>query len=768
MQTRQQLSLPSGKRQHLPAPLCSPLMLSYFWKIALLLLFSVAPLCAGDDFSFDDDSFSSPTATPVRLELYGEDLSIQPGRPFWVALHVDIDDHWHAYWKHPGDIGMPLRLEWKLPEGYEVSELQWPFPLRFEKEGFVGYGFENSITLLAEISPPATAIPGSKALLEANIRWLVCSDMSCLPGETTLSLELPLSTAAPALNQERKDFFSSSRRQLPQMQSATTASINNGFIDLQTQAPSGKKLTSAYFCPLDKSTIDTKAEAPLTAISAQPGFYNLRLKVHEKNSSSALRGVLVMEADGDKEAIDINVPLERDSLEISMADSQARLSIGAGSSYAATSKPPLAAMEFDGGFALALLFAFMGGAILNLMPCVLPVVSFKVLSFVKMAGQSRSLILKHGLAFSAGVLVSFWVLAGLMLALQAYGQSVGWGFQLQEPIFVAALASLLLLLALNLFGVFEMGTSITGWAGQADSHSHASALIGSFFSGVLATAVATPCTGPFLGSAIAFAVTLPAFWALLIFTALGLGMASPYLLLTAFPSLLRFVPKPGNWMNTFKEVLGFIMLATVLWLVWVFAAQTNTLAIFMLLTAFFILSIGAWIYGRWGSILSGKNTRIVGIILAFGCLGLAGYTIGMATSPFVLESTDAHVAGPDSEGWEVFSPDRIAELQAAGTPVLVDFTAKWCLICQANHIVLSTDLVEKAMQKKGVVKMKADWTKNDAVITKALKQLGRNGVPLYVLYGSDLADSPIILPQVLTPSIVVDHIDQLTPSVASK
>lgn len=413
---------------------------------------------------------------------------------------------------------------------------------------------------------------------------------------------------------------------------------------------------------------------------------------------------------------------------------------------------------------MALLFAFIGGMILNLMPCVLPVISFKVMSFVKMAGQSRSLTLKHGLMFSLGVILSFWMLASAMLMLRAYGQAVGWGFQLQEPLFVVILASLLFIFALSLFGVFEWGMFFASWAGQtqSDASQKSSGYIGSFLSGVLATAVATPCTGPFLGSAIGFAVTLPVFQSLLIFTSLGLGMCFPYLLLAAFPSYLRFMPKPGAWMETFKQLMGFLLLATVLWLLWVFSAQTDSFSLICLLAGLLCFSIGAWIYGRGCSPVVARKTRILTslLVILFAFAGCKAILFPRAAWYSQSSSSQAKSSGDHWEGWEDFSPERVAQLRREGKPILIDFTAKWCLICQANHLVLSSNEVKKQLDDSGIVKMKADWTKNDPVITQELSKFGRNSVPLYVLYGSAEQQEPLVLPQVLTPDVVVEHLNQ--------
>lgn len=364
--------------------------------------------------------------------------------------------------------------------------------------------------------------------------------------------------------------------------------------------------------------------------------------------------------------------------------------------------------------------------------------------------------------------MSFWLLAGVMLILQAYGESVGWGFQLQEPIFVGFLAALMLIVGLNMFGVFEAGLGVASWAGEKQQpglQKGSTTLTSSFLSGVLATAIATPCTGPFLGSAIGFAFTLPAFYALVIFTVLGLGMASPYLILSAFPSCLRYMPKPGAWMVTFKELVGFVMMATVLWLVWIFAAETSHIGVMVLLFALLFISFACWIYGKWSLPTTSRIAKSIAYVCALFFLGLGGSAIVTASSTSEVLIVDAGnhsgKAGSIRE-WEPFSPARIAELQKQGVPVIVDFTAKWCLICQANHLILSQDEVSSKLAENGVVKMKADWTKNDPVITKELRKFGRNGVPLYVMYGAN--GKTEILPQVLTADIVSDHIDIIADS----
>lgn len=709
--------------------------------------------------SFGSAVYGQESGDPVKAELVSEVESIQPSSSFWVALHLKLDPHWHAYWKNPGDAGMPINIQWELPEGFTVSALEWPYPQRFAQDSLVGYGYEGDVYLLAKITTPDT-IKDKEVKINASARWVVCAD-SCVPGDAELALQLPVSESKKDLTKEKIDLFADARAKMPHGEDLVSAERKNDLIEVVVR-PSKQlaHVTKAYFCPEAKKMINHEEEALLTTQDPATNSYTLALSdVKSGEKAKALKGVIVFQSEDkivDAVTIDVAISGNTGKGDLSMIDPRLK----AVDKVISATPPP--SQEFEGGFFVALAFAFVGGMILNLMPCVLPVVSFKILSFVKMAGQSRSLTLKHGLMFSFGVILSFWVLAGALLTLQAYGRSVGWGFQLQEPLFVAILAAIIFIFGLSLFGVFEIGLKMTGWAGQAE-HSgivKPDTMLSSFFSGILATAVATPCTGPFLGSAVGFAVTLPAIYSMMIFTALGVGMAFPYLLLSAFPSLLRFMPKPGNWMVTFKELMGFLMLATVLWLVWVFGAQTNSTAMFLLLTGFLFLALGGWIYGKWGTPVKKLNTRIMSYVFTFSCAIIATYSILTAVSPEVSAVDDQKtVAVADS--WEPFSPERVADLQKRGIPVFVDFTAKWCLICQSNHVILQMDPVHSKMRELGVVRMKADWTRNDPIITEALKKHGRNGVPLYLLYGTDPSQPPKILPQVLTPDLVVDELNAI-------
>lgn len=663
---------------------------------------------------------------PVSVKLLTEESTISLDKPFWVAIEFNIDKDWHIYWKNPGDTGFTPQITWKLPDGFEVLNVDWPYPEKLIENDLIAFGYHDSVTLLAQIKP-SSQVSKDMIPIQADIEWVGCSKDTCLPGEAHLELQLKTDSSSANSNSA----FANIRTKIAQKPVHMEAAHKEDKIELIVHQP-GKTYTASsaiYFFPEDMETVDHHEDATLIASVDAPDQYRISLKpINQDKQNGVLKGVLVVAG----EPIHIDTPI--------------------------SIKEPIA----EESFAWMLLFAFLGGMILNLMPCVLPVISFKVLSFVKMAGQRRFKMIQHGLIFALGVLVSFWLLTAALLLMQAYGHSVGWGFQLQEPLFVAILAALMLIFGLSLFGVFEMGAAFASRAGQAQvsATQGKNQLISSFFSGCLATAVATPCTGPFLGTAIGYAVTLSPFYCMVIFTFLGLGMAFPYLLLVLFPSLMRWLPKPGPWMESFKQFMGFLMLATVLWLLWVFASETSEFSLFTLLTGFFILSIGCWIYGRWGNPVKKLAIRSISYVFTLMCLIGFAYAMKMAvTTQFEEPAQKTLVSANLEDQWEPFSSARIEELQKRGIPVFVDFTAKWCLICQTNHMVLSTNKVEEKMKSLGVVKMKADWTKKNPEITKELRKYGRSGVPLYLLYGHK--EQPAILPQVLTPESVMEQLDLL-------
>lgn len=693
---------------------------------------------------------------PVSAALISEDSSVLPGQPFWVAIPLHLDKHWHAYWKNPGDSGMAPVVTWTLPEGFKAGEIQWAAPKRFTLDQHVGFGYEDELVLLVQITPPSTYTEAT-AKLAAKVRWVVCSDSTCLPGNSLVTMEMPVNTNPPTKIAANAAIFDSARKKIPQKhENNITARHDDALIELSFQDPvPGRQVKDIEFFP-EHEGINYNLPALVETSKETPGKYILVFE--ELSPQEQLKGVVVLHTATGKVAYEIGVPVTSASREQPIA------------SIASRDVAPAHQFddphEFKGGIGLAMALALLGGMILNLMPCVLPVISFKILSFINLAGKQRTLIFKHGMAFSSGVMISFWVLAALLLGLQAYGRSVGWGFQLQEPLFVAVLAAFIFVFGLSLFGLFEIGTSVMSKAGEVQHQaSKSNAYLGSFMSGILATAVATPCTGPFLGSTVGFAVTLPAPEAMMIFTALGFGMCSPYLFLSIFPSMLRLLPKPGAWMVTFKELMGFLMMASVIWLLWVFSAQTGTFATTIFIIGLFFLAVGSWIYGRWATPASAKSTRTISTVATLAFFLLGGYTIMSSTSKWVdsMDASSSHYSAESevADVWEEFSPKRVAELRKKGIPVFIDFTAKWCLICQANHVVLSTAEVAKKFTERGVVRMKADWTKSDEMIAEELRKFGRNSVPLYVFYDADPKAEPEILPQLLTSEIVVGAIDKV-------
>lgn len=654
---------------------------------------------------FSSTIFAEETS-PVKANLTSNHTVVTAGQDFQLLVEIELESGWHAYWKNPGDCGMAPSINWKLPEGLTVTNIDWPTPEKFETEDSITYGYKEKFPLLITVNA-ADSLKEQTLDIEGDLQWIVCSSETCLPGNTHIKAQIKVGTDAKIESLEK-------------------------FSEVQSSFPKA----------LPKHLISHQAGSVLVsypddiAMGDAPKFFpeNLEYKKDLKSSSKGveiptpdngeefLKGVLVF----GNNAYSMDLPLPK---------------------VTPVTEEPMTLVW-------AILFAMLGGLILNLMPCVLPVVSLKVMSFVKMAGDSRIEMIKQGVSFTLGVLVSFWILAALLVGLQATGQAVGWGFQLQDPLFIAALALLFTLLALNLFGVFELGTSLASAAGSASIDSKAKGYRSSFLSGMFATAIATPCTGPFMGSALGYAIGQPAYISFLIFTALGLGMSLPYLLIGFFPSCIRWLPKPGAWMESFKQFLGFLMLATVIWLLWVFNGQTSELGLFVMLFALLTVSIGAWVYGRFGAIHRNKRSRKISYFLTavflIGSLGMVKMASSQITAPGSHEIAHA--------GWEPFSAEKVAELRKTKTPILIDFTAKWCLICQANHLVMTNKEVTKKFAENGVVLMKADWTRYDPVITEALKKYGRSGVPLYVYYSE--GEEPIILPQVLTPDVIVQAIEK--------
>lgn len=692
-------------------------------KSITLALF-LAPLCL-------EAIFAQPVRDKhVEAELIAEPLSIQPGRPFWVGLRLAMDEHWHTYWLNPGDSGLATKIRWELPDGFSAGPIQWPYPESIPTPPLATYGYEGEVLLLIEITPPAN-LTEQEYTLRAQADWLMCKE-ECIPGRAQLSLTIPAGDDARP-NPEHRARFSDARNRLPRASDEWALAAQRAANSILLRFTGSRELRSVYFFPSQEDVIQHAAEQQL-ARDGDSWVLRIERPSNAQDWPDRLIGVAVADPGWSQD------PTHR-ALPIDLAWSDAATTAPA----PVSGRPPLT-------FAWALLLAFVGGLILNLMPCVFPVISIKLLGFVEQAGESRARLLTHGLVFAGGVLICFWALAGTLLALRAGGAEIGWGFQLQSPRIVMGLAALFFALGLNLFGLFEFGLSLTG-AGQGLQSRGGYA--GSFFSGLLATIVATPCTAPFMGAALGYALALPPMSALAIFTALGAGMATPYVALSAMPGLIRRIPRPGTWMESLKQAMGFFMMATVVWLLWVLSLQSGADAIIRMALLFLALALALWIAGRWGALHRPLRTRVRARILA-AIIALVALAGAFASEP----AKSGHREETATSGgvtWERFSPERVAALRAEGRPVFIDFTAAWCLTCQVNkRVALRRPEVEARFRELGVATLQADWTDHDETITRALAEFGRSGVPLYVFYPAGSTGEPRLLPELLTPGIVLE------------
>ncbi len=673
-----------------------------------------------------------------EARLISEVSSIQAGTPFTVAVHFQLEPGWHNYWQNAGDSGLPTTIEWTLPTGFEAGEIQWPAPERIVAYPLVDYGYSHEVTLLVEITPPGDLEAGSDVALEAFVDWLICETL-CLPAYAELSLELPVSAGQPGADPEWAPVIQETRVNLPR--SVEGLSVQAEFTEtgyrLVVEANGGLTLPdSVYFYASGSSVMDHGAPQ-----GARREGNSLTLDLAESayamSPSPILEGVLVAEEGGRWDADRSVSGLLVEAAVAGVPAEEAQLGANAPEGQGYT-------------LGLALVFAFFGGMLLNLMPCVFPILSLKILGAASQGGENRTTIRNQGLVFSLGVILAFLALAGLLIILRAGGAQLGWGFQLQAPIFVAFMAALFFAIGLNLMGVFEVGASLTRMGGRVgDSEGYGESLM----SGVLATVIATPCTAPFMGAALGFALTRSIPETLLIFGMLGVGMALPYLILSLAPGLLEKLPQPGAWMETLKQVLAFPMFATVIWLVWVFGQQTGVGGATYLLTALLLVGAAGWMLGRWHRTdrRSGWVARFVSMVVMAGATLMAVRGSGLEAPLMAME-----------EGWMPFAQEEVERTMAQGRPVFVDFTAAWCLTCQVNErMVLGTETIEEAFRDGNVALFKADWTRQDPAITAALEALGRNGVPVYALYRGSSGAAAHLLPAILTEKIVLDALDEV-------
>jgi thiol:disulfide interchange protein DsbD len=672
-------------------------------------------------------TWGNPVATEnVTARLLAEATPVVPGQSANLLLVLEIRPGWHTYWQNPGDSGEAPRIDWTLPAGVEAGELSFPYPELIRVGPLANFGYSGRALHPVSLRIPADWPKGEAVAVRAEAHWLVCEE-HCVPEAATLDLTLPTAADPGPPDQGAQEAFAAARGGLPQgvIEAVTwTESAAGWTLSLSVEAL-GPGPAEVRFFPLAWGLIEHAADQPWRLVG---GLLEVDLVPGVSADQVDRAGVLVVRgADG----------LVR-SFQVAPALGQPPApGRGAG--------PPL-------GLPLALGFAFLGGLILNLMPCVFPVLAIKALSLVGQGGSGPMDRALHGLAYTAGVMVFFAGLAGLLLALRASGTAVGWGFQLQYPPFVAGMAYLFLVLGLSLAGAVTLGGRVMGLAGGPSGAGAA----GAFGTGALAALVAAPCTAPFMGVALGYAVTLPWPQALAILLSLGLGLAAPFLLLSFAPALARSLPRPGPWMEGLKQFLAFPLFATAAWLVWVLSVQAGPAGVALVLSGMLLLTFGLWLRERTS--MGGRGLSRVGAGAALlglaGALFLAAHSDGVAFQDGVpaggLSAGQPSLAGQVSEP---YSRERLEAALSLGRPVFVNMTAAWCITCLVNErVALGTEAVSAAFAQAQVLTLKGDWTNRDPAITDYLAGFGRTGVPLYVLYRPGL--EPLILPQILTPSIL--------------
>lgn len=655
-------------------------------------------------------------------ELVAEEKSISGGTPFTVALHLSHPAEWHSYYQNSGGVELPPTISWKLPEGFTAGPIQWPVPE--VKDGYFGKSFiySGSPTFLVQITPPANLENGTTVTLTADAEWQICKE-SCINEEKSFTLNLPVSATAEK-NPAVAPLFKNARDSQPAKVSSLVTSATSSGADVQLHVSGPFEGTPTDFIP----------DQPFL----QPA----------SGGGSITR-------DGDTWIITLK-RIQKDALEnvIPQGKSFSGILIGPTPvviSDTLISAPPPEPLSLS-KYLPVLGGMFLGGLILNLMPCVFPVIGLKIMGFVQQAGADRKKIALHGITFTLGVLASFGVLSGLLFAARAASSAgadaTGWGYQLQNPWVVLTLMLLMFVLALNMFGLFELGTSATSVGGNLQSKQ---GLIGSFFSGILATIVATPCSGPFLGVAIGAAIALPAFQFFAAFAAMAIGLSLPYLILAVFPKAVDYLPRPGAWMESFKQGMSFLLFATAGYLLWVYAGQIGLENLIGPIFGLSAIALAAWIYGRWNLPYRTKSVRSVAVVL----------TVLFAAGGFML----AKPPKPSSLVWETWTQERVDELMAEGTPVFIDFTAQWCATCQVNKKTAYSDKVIDIMKKKGVVALKADKTKPNPAIDAKLQELGRTAIPVNVLLVPE--KDPLVTPEILTPGYLADLFGELASQDAA-
>jgi thiol:disulfide interchange protein DsbD len=744
-------------------------------------LCAAALLCAGPALAVQD-----PGGTYVTAELISEQDAVVPGQPARLGLRLEHAPHWHTYWVNPGDAGLPTQLRWKLPPGYSGGALQWPVPRRLRVGDLANFGYEGTVVLPVEVQVPSSLQPGASVRLAARADWLVCNDL-CIPGGADLAIELPVRPAADVHATARAQEIAAARERVPGNAALKDgrARLSGERVALEFTAAANAPQSLEFF-PLDAGRLESAAEQPLK-VQGRRVRLEMRAAAPVAADFKRLRGVLV--ADGGPGSAStgwagmVDLPLSGAAAAAAApsAEPPPPAPAPAADSATAPAAPSLApppAAGANGGparpagaltLAAALLGAFAGGIILNLMPCVFPVLSLKLFALMRHRELTPPQMRVHGAAFALGAVLSFLALALLLLALRGAGSQIGWGFQLQSPAVVAGLIVLFFLIGLNLLGAFEftLGSGFASWLeGVAPAAAGAEGPAASFATGVLVAVVAAPCTAPFMGAALGFAVTQPAPVALSVFAAQGCGMAMPYFLLTLHPAWVSRLPRPGAWMERLKQVMAFPMFLTCAWLFWVLGQQVDMDATAGLLGV--LVGVGLWAWATGLAQHGAPRYRWVAAASVVATLGLAAPLLGMMLRPMDAVPGDTGRMQPQRDaaapgeaaawaasGWQHWTADAQSRALDRRAPLFVDFTAAWCITCQANkRLVLHDARVEEAFRAHGVVRLQADWTRRDEAISRELSRLERTGVPVYVLY--DRQGRQHILPEILSTQGVLE------------
>ncbi len=710
-----------------------------------LSLFVTLVFCGA---TFSAQAMDIERATSIRILQEGTE--IKGGDELTIATEITLAPKWHVYWRNPGDSGLPVRISWDAPEGFEFSEIEWPTPKKITYDFLANYGYYDRVTLLQKIKAPDN-IPEGGITLSARVDMLVCHEI-CIPENDTATIQLNANTS----NIGHSDLISKAKMAMPEALKGTFTFSEQQNADQKdfhlSLSPENEALlqnakpNSIEFFPYDWGIISHVATPKIIHNDGSITVSHTRGD-EPLDKTESLTGVLII-SDKENGYKGFEVTAQKGTHDEGKAAPAPRTPK---TSAPNTTSPKTEAASIT--WFNAIYLALFGGLILNLMPCVFPVLSMKALSLVKMQEKEARQARTFGIAYTLGVILSFLAIGGMLLILKQAGSSIGWGFQLQNPIVVAALAYLLFAIGLNLIGFFEFDFGLNNIGNKLTQGQSVSS---SFFTGMLATIVATPCTAPFMGAAMGFAIAQPALVSMSVFAALGFGLALPYLLLSYIPALRKALPRPGAWMNAFKQFLAFPMLASSIWLIWVLDQQSGALGVLVTLLGMLSIAFAIWLSHLKPTGLMKPITRT----LFFLCLIVPIINLSYITTSM---KNDAHTQSAYEEG-KVFSKSTLETALNTENPVFVEMTAAWCITCKVNHATsINIQSTKATFAKNNVEYLIGDWTNHDEKITEYLQEFDRNGVPIYVFYGKPdqdgLRPAPVLLPQILTPAIVKNTVE---------